>query len=374
MRAGKKNKPNWHGQFGAVADMPAPILLCLTFHGGHLTKTSPLPTEAIECPLCLGEGHLKRTEVLDRLGVKDFARVAQLSAEEAFRLLLSKNQQDEQTLWARFDAELTKRTTLIADRHKDELHSLRTAEQQQAHKIQNANRRVEDSLREVGALRERNHELETEMMKVSRIGKREEMDFADEVRTGAGIHISDKLPRNGDYLLAFRDPSGAPVEPRLLIDNKDKAAITEPDIKKLIRDAKERRAPVGVIVARDEMQLRQADRECRWSQEDGIWILRTTRQWLRRDLDVLRPLLERMRTEGADFLQKNAALSEEVRRTLVDLDEVEKELKKAAKAIDTAAGLTGVYRMRLLSVCDNAIAPKKMPQRQQDSGIAQAGD
>jgi hypothetical protein len=50
-----------------------------------------------------------------------------------------------------------------------------------------------------------------------------------------------------------------------------------------------------------------------------------------------------MRTEGADFLQKNAALSEEVRRTLVDLDEVEKELKKATKAIDAAAGLTGKY-------------------------------
>ena len=306
--------------------------------------------------------------------MKDFARVAQLSAEEAFRLLLSKHQNDEQNVWARFDAELTKRTTLITDRHKDELHSLRTAEQQQAHEIQNANRRVEDSLREVGALRERNHELETEMMKVSRIGKREEMDFADEVRTWAGIHISDKLPKNGDYLLAFRDPSGASVEPRLLIDNKDKAAITEPDIKKLVRDAKERRAPVGVIVARDEMQLRQADREFRWSQEDGIWILRTTRQWLRRDLDVLRPLLERMRTEGADFLQKNAALAEEVRRTMVDQHEVEKEQKKESNPIDSAAGQTSNYRVRLQVLCDNTITPKKMPQRQQDSGIAQAGD
>lgn len=52
---------------------------------------SPLPTDAIECPLCLGEGTLKRTEILDRLGVKDFARVAQLSAEEVFRLLSKKN-------------------------------------------------------------------------------------------------------------------------------------------------------------------------------------------------------------------------------------------------------------------------------------------
>jgi hypothetical protein len=308
----------------------------------------------------LGEGKLKRTEILDRLGVRDFARVAQLSAEEAFRLLLTKHKQDEQDVWARFEAELAKRTTLITECHKDELHSLRAAEQQKTHEIQNANRRVEDSLREAGKLRERNHELESEMMKVARVGKREEMDFAEEVRTWAGIHISDKLGKNGDYLLAYRDPSGKALEPCLLVDNKNKDAVAESDIRKLIRDAKERHTPVGIIVTRDETQLRQVDRECRWSQEDGIWILRTTRSWLRRDLDVLRPLLERMRTEGVDFLQQNAAMAEEVRRTLVDLDEVERELKKAAKAIDTAA-LTGKYRMRLQSLCDGTTARKKIP-------------
>jgi hypothetical protein len=42
--------------------------------------------ESIECPLCVGKGELSRTEVLERLGMKDFARVAQLSAEEAIRL------------------------------------------------------------------------------------------------------------------------------------------------------------------------------------------------------------------------------------------------------------------------------------------------
>jgi hypothetical protein len=46
-----------------------------------MTARSSLPTETIECPLCSGAGELKRTEVLNRLGVKDFARVAQLSAE-----------------------------------------------------------------------------------------------------------------------------------------------------------------------------------------------------------------------------------------------------------------------------------------------------
>src|ERR1700722_16171936 len=294
-----------------------------------MTTQPPAASESIECPLCLGEGHLKRTEILDRLGVKDFARVAQLSAEEAIRLLLSRHKQDEQNMWARFEALVAKRTADIGERHKDQLHSLtaRTKElesaatvavQQRAHDMQDANRRVEDSLREVATLRERNQELEGEMAKASRRGKMEELSFENEVRTWAGIHIGDKLPKNGDYLLAFRDPSGAPMPPQMLVDNKDKAAVAESDIRKLVRDAKERHTPVGVIVTRDESQLRQADRECRWAQADGVWVLRTTRQWLRRDLDVLRPLMERMRAEGPDFLQKNAAMSEEVRQTLGD--------------------------------------------------------
>src|ERR1035441_8017550 len=118
------------------------------------SSAQPSIPNNIECPLCLGAGALTRAEVLDRLGVKDFARVAQLSAEEAFRLLLQKHKQDEQSVWARFETELARRTSDITERHKDELHALRTAEQQKAHEIDHANRRVEDSLREVGELRE----------------------------------------------------------------------------------------------------------------------------------------------------------------------------------------------------------------------------
>ena len=69
-----------------------------------------------------------------------------------------------------------------------------------------------------------------------------------------------------------------------------------------------------------------------------------------------------MRAEGADFLQKNAALSDEVRRTLVDLDEIGKELGKAAKAVEAATGLTAKYRVRLQTLCDNASAPKVPPK------------
>jgi predicted nuclease with TOPRIM domain len=310
-----------------------------------------MPADAIECPLCLGEGKLKRTEVLDRLGVKDLARVAQLSAEEAFRLLLGKHKDDQQSVWLRFEAELAKRTAEIRDRHKDEIHATQSERD-------NLTRRVEDCLREVAQLRERNQELEAEMSKVSRIGKREEMDFADEARTWAGVSVSEKLPRNGDFIVAYRDPSGASVEPRMLLDNKDKAAVTEGDIAKLVRDAKERSLSVAVLVARTEEQLRQIDRECRWGVKDGVWILRTTRQWLPRDLEVLKPLLERMRTEGTDFLQKNVALAEEVRRTFADIDAIEKELGKASKAIQSVSGLVAKYKGRLQRLCESPVQNK----------------
>ena len=244
-----------------------------------------MPTDAIECPLCLGEGRLKRTEVLDRLGVKDFARVAQLSAEEAFRLLLQKHNHDEQNVWARFETELSKRTAELERRHGDQLQPLlvrikelestanvsvqrKTLEVQRVKtefegklrsehsQKEDLSRRVEDYFREITQLRERNQELEAEMAKVARIGKREEIDFADEARTWAGVSVSEKLSRGGDFILAYVDPSGALVEPRMLVDNKDKATVTEPDIKKLIRDTKERNIAVGIIVAKDVSQLR----------------------------------------------------------------------------------------------------------------------
>ncbi|MGO9862340.1 MAG: hypothetical protein ACLPLR_01910 [Terriglobales bacterium] len=362
-----------------------------------MTTQLPVPNEAIECPLCLGEGRLKRTEVLDRLGVKDFARVAQLSAEEAFRLLQQKNANDHQTAWARFETELAKRTDEIEQRHRNELQALggrirelesaaQASGEREALQVQRVrgeleeklrsekaqkddlNRRVEDFFRETKQLRERNQELESEMAKVARVGKLEEVDFAEEARTWAGISVSDKLPKNGDFILAYRDPSGAPVQPQMLVDNKDKAVVAEGDLDKLVRDARERSIPVAILVTREEAQLRQLDRECRWGQKDGVWVLRTTRQWLPRDLDVLKPVFDRMRVQGFDFLERNAALAEEVRRTFADIDRIEGELKKAAKAITSASGLVAKHRGRMQELCDNAAAPRIAPTPQQDVG------
>jgi hypothetical protein len=106
-------------------------------------------------------------------------------------------------------------------------------------KSNDLDRRVKDYLGEVEKLRGRNEELEIEMAKVARVGKKEELDFAEDVRSWSGIWISDKLARYGDYLIAFRDGAGNAIEPKMVVDNKDKASVTEPDVKKLIRDCKE---------------------------------------------------------------------------------------------------------------------------------------
>jgi hypothetical protein len=101
-----------------------------------------------------------------------------------------------------------------------------------------------------------------------------------------------------------------------------------------------------------------------------VWVLRTTRAWLPRDLEVLRPVFERMRVEGPDYLQKNASIAAEIKRTFVDLDEIDRELKKAGQAIDNAQTLTTKYRARLTELCDGAVAGRKTPAQSADDSMA----
>ena len=204
------------------------------------------------------------------------------------------------------------------------------------------------------------------------MGKLEEISFEEEARTWAGIAVSEKLPKNGDYILAYprsqRRSAGA-VHSRGQQGQGDRHRRRHQEADPRRQGTSQSRSEC--IVAREESQLRQLDRERRWGQEDGIWVLRTTRHWLPRDLEVLKPVFERMRTEGPNFLQRNSALAEEIRRTFVDLDEVEKELKKAAKAIDAVSDLTAKYRSRLRALCDTAASSKVAPKSERNGGIPQ---
>src|ERR1035437_9898124 len=216
-----------------------------------MTDSMPALPEAIECPLCQGKGELSRTEVLERLGMKDFARVAQLSAEEAIRLILKKEKDAYLARLAKLDAELARQVAEVTGKHNAELQkpqsenaelaarlngleknpsatldnarqeerlnaekelqaqhsalakqiagleaSQKLADEQRKAEVATAKagleatlssekakvndlaRQGKDYLQEITVLRDQNQKLECEMAKVSRIGKREELDFA----------------------------------------------------------------------------------------------------------------------------------------------------------------------------------------------------
>jgi septal ring factor EnvC (AmiA/AmiB activator) len=60
-------------------------------------------------------------------------------------------------------------------------------------------------------------------------------------------------------------------------------------------------------------------------------------------------------------------LQTEIRRTFVDLDEIEKELKKAGTAIEKAKTMTAKYHTRLSGLCDGADQGKKPPATSGDA-------
>jgi len=107
-------------------------------------------------------------------------------------------------------------SVLDSQRLRNELEAKLRSEQSDK---QDLRRRIEEYLAGASRLRTRNQEHEMEMAKVEHHGKAEEISFETEVQTWTGICVSERLPRNGDYVLAFRDPSGAQVDPRLLVDN-----------------------------------------------------------------------------------------------------------------------------------------------------------
>jgi hypothetical protein len=85
---------------------------------------------------------------------------------------------------------------------------------------------------------------------------------------------------------------------------------------------------------------------------------------------LLKPIFERMRIQGFDLLERNAVLAEELRRTFPEIDRMEKEVAKAAKAIWSVSVLVVRYRDRLLELCDSAAIAKVDPQQEPDGGIA----
>ena len=181
------------------------------------------------------------------------------------------------------------------------------------------------------------------MAKVARVGKLEEVSFADEARTWAGVSVSEKLSRSGDFILAYRDPSGAPF-------NQECWSITR--TKPLSRRATSTSSSVTPRSATSLSARRRSGRRASFDRltRTPLGPEKTGSGYCERPANGYPVILKCSNLysnecgPGLRFLERNAALAEEVRRTFADIDPIEKELGKAAKAIQSVSGLVAKYK------------------------------
>ena len=150
----------------------------------------------------------------------------------------------------------------------------------------------------------------------------------------------------------------------MLVDNKDKTVVAESDIDKLVRDAKERstsrrghrslgrRASFGRLTRRPAGDRRTGSGYSE-RHASGFPAISTCSSLCSNGCGRRAPI----------SWKRMPPLREEVRRTFADLDRIERELKKAAKAIGSASGLVGKYRGRLQELCDSCFRTRARHRR-----------
>ncbi len=321
---------------------------------GAAERAALLETESATCPLCDGRGRLSRAE-LARLGVRDVTQVAELAAQAAVK--------NSEVVELRHQQEVDKR--LQAERDKLSAQNVAQTQQLQQQlgtlterlKLADEHKQiaVEKTQQENVALRRELDELRMKLAGVSAIkGKVEELDFEAEVRGWAEVELGQKELRLGDYQLwlRVRDAAGnlnrAPNA--FIVDNKDDR-VNGDYVKEIVAAAKHRKMAVGILVFKRNEQLTGKHADVRWSKEQDVWVLKTTRAWLRRDLEVLRPMIERLACGDAALDEDVAA---EVAATLRDLDTVSKHVEKATGALVDIQKLCTDHVERLRKIVEKA--------------------
>ncbi|MBE7491418.1 MAG: hypothetical protein HS108_06640 [Planctomycetes bacterium] len=195
-------------------------------------------------------------------------------------------------------------------------------------------------------------ELEKQLSATAVQGRVEERAFADIVAEIPGIWISDKLKKYGDYLVRLRGPDGQPLEgSTLVVDNKDKEKFTPEDITKLVRDAQHHQSGLAVLVGSEESCFRREDYERRFDVVSGVALLRTTRQWFVRDLDLLRPLMRKQADEGPEFMKRNQSLAATIQSFFKEIDAVDASLGQAETKIAEARKGLKSYKEKVVAAC-----------------------
>ncbi|MCB9935089.1 MAG: hypothetical protein H6840_05290 [Planctomycetes bacterium] len=203
-----------------------------------------------------------------------------------------------------------------------------------------------------------------------RKGKVEERTFEKLVAEVPGVWIEDWRSKSasGDYHVGLYDKDGEKLRPsKIVVDNKDVGRLTPKEIDKLIRDAHKHNVGLAAMVVSDESALRPEDLDARFGLVDGVTLLRTTREWFLRDLDLLKPLMRRQAEEGPDFMKRNVAVAAEVRSHLKALDKVENFMRLARENAEKAEKELKKYRNTIDDLCRNAGATEAGGDATQDA-------
>lgn len=187
-----------------------------------------------------------------------------------------------------------------------------------------------------------------------RKGKVEERTFEELVAQVPGVWIEDwrSKKESGDYHVGLYDNDGAKLLPsKIVVDNKDVGRLTPKEVDKLVRDAGKHNVALAAMVVSDESALRPEDLDARFGLVGGVTLLRTTRDWFLRDLDLLKPLMRRQAEEGPDFMKRNVAVASEVRSHLKMLDQIETFMRLARENAEKAEKELKKYRMVMDDVC-----------------------
>ncbi|MEZ5992617.1 MAG: hypothetical protein R3E76_09715 [Planctomycetota bacterium] len=188
-------------------------------------------------------------------------------------------------------------------------------------------------------------------------GKVEERTFEEMVGEVPGVWIEDwsSKKQSGDYHVGLYDRDGEKLQPsKIIVDNKDVGRLTDKEIEKLVRDALHHNLALAAMVVSDESALRPKDIDTRFGLVGGVTLLRTTREWFLRDLDLMKPLMRRQAEEGPDFMKRNVAVATEVRSHLKSLDQMEKFMRLARENAEKAEKELKKYRNTMDDLCRNA--------------------
>jgi hypothetical protein len=369
--------------------------------------------DTIACPVCKGSGKILKSEILKAFGggtlktvleggMEEFIKKLNLGGLEVFRRI----NEEEEARWKEKISTLEKQrsdlTTAVEQKEREfvekeklavtrgSLEAQRRAEEEKTGltqsitelkvKINNiedqhrnqAERLYLDHRKEIEALQKRVDEMqekEKELIQLreklakgpSEKGKAGELEFREFCSQFAEIECSEKLDKQGDYLIKVRELDAKDnwilINEPILVDVKDKERLSPGDEEKAVRDARARQCHFVALVVADESQLRKQDEQSILTEKEGVVVMKTYREVFPRDMQLLRPLLKRYYEDGKrsdpdeNFEEKYQALRKRVMEEINKIGKIREHTRKIRNSCNDIENIEKNVREKVGDLC-----------------------